>query len=145
MKVLYIDGVGPFGGASRSLYEVLNAEPAKPIKKHILGVEGTALGYYERIATDLLGIGAMSRFDNTLYSHYRGMRWLVVLRESCNLPRTILGVLRAKRRWRSVDLIHINEITDILPGLMAKRLFKAPMIVHVRSLDWLDPKSIRYK
>lgn len=143
MKVLYIDGVGPFGGASRSLYEVVRALPKGEVDAYFVAARGTVVPYYSELATDIItGLG-LTRFDNTQYSYYRGLRWLVVLREFAHLPSTVLAIARAKLRWRTIDLIHVNEITEVLPMLMAQWVFRVPVVVHVRSLARNDHQSLR--
>ncbi|HWT29978.1 MAG TPA: glycosyltransferase family 4 protein [Croceibacterium sp.] len=143
MKVLYIGGVGPFGGASRSLYEAVGALPPGSVEPVFLMPRGTALDFYRRVASDTLAIRGVSRFDHTRAAHYRGVRWIVVLRELSNLPSMLLGLRRARRRWPDIDLIHVNEFTEIIPGLLAKRLFGVPLVVHVRSLVHTDAKMRR--
>lgn len=144
MKVLYIDGVGPFGGASRSLFETISAlKQLENVSAHFVAVRGTVVPYYSSLADGIIvGIG-LTRFDNTLYSHYRGLRWLVVLRELFHVPSTIRTILHAKLKWNDIDLIHVNEITEVIPMLFARLLFKVPIVVHVRSVTWRDPSSLR--
>ena len=145
MRVLYVDGVGPFGGASRSLYEAIQHLPAGEVEAHFIAAKGTALNYYKRVAKDIVVTRGLSRFDNTAYGHYRGLRWLIVLRELFHLPFTIISVARAKRKLGHVDLIHVNEITEIIPLLIAKSVFKVPAIVHVRSVQRTgDSKQTRW-
>lgn len=143
MKVLYIDGVGPFGGASRSLYEVLRGMPKGSVDAYFVVARGTILSYYRELASDVIATAGLTRFDNTRYSHYRGVRWLVLLRELFHLPFTIVAILQAKRRWKWVDVLHANEITEIVPLLIARRVFKAPIVVHVRSLARTADRSLR--
>lgn len=143
LRVLYIDGVGPFGGASRSLYEAMNAFPEGAVDSFFVMQEGTAGEFYGRLAKDMIAARGITRFDNTRASHYRGVRWIVPLRELAWAPFTVFALLKARRRWKTVDLIHVNEIHEILAGLLAKALFKAPMVVHVRSVQCVDPKSLR--
>lgn len=133
IRVLYVDGVGPFGGASRSLYEAIRSLPSGSVEGYFVAADGTALEYYRKLAKDVVVTRGLTRFDNTQYSHYRGVRWLVLLREAFHLPYTLASIVRAKRRWRSIDVIHVNEVTEIIPGLVARLIFRAPMIVHVRS------------
>lgn len=133
IRVLYVDGVGPFGGASRSLFEAIRAFPSGSVDGYFLAADGTALDYYRRVAKDVVVTRGLTRFDNTQYSHYRGIRWLVLLREVFHIPFTLASIIRAKRKWNNVDVIHVNEITEIIPGLIAKKIFGAPMVVHVRS------------
>lgn len=143
MIVLYIDSDGPFGGASRSLFETVRSLSDGAVDPYFVGVEGTALEFYRQIAKDSVSTRGLTKFDNTRYSHYRGVRWLVLLREIFYLPFTVAVLLRARRKWNCIDVIHINEFLGIIPGLIAKRLFRAPLVVHVRSLAWQDQRSLR--
>ena len=144
MNVLYLDGVGPFGGASRSLFEAVRILSRGDVKPYFIAARGTALDFYSRIAADMVTTRGLTRFDNTEYSHYRGLRWLVLLRELFHLPYTIAALRQAKRKWgKTIDLIHVNEVTEIIPGLIAKKLFQVPMIVHVRSPQWKNISALR--
>ncbi|MBD0702814.1 MULTISPECIES: glycosyltransferase family 4 protein [unclassified Pseudomonas] len=145
MNVLYIDGVGPFGGASRSLYELVRTLSSREVKPYFVCVRGTALNFYSRVAVDFIASTGLTRFDNTLYGYYRGSRWLILLRELSYLPFTLISLFQARRRWKDIDLIHVNELTEIIPLLLARLLFRVPVVVHVRSLTWSDSKSLRCK
>tara|TARA_R100001244_G_scaffold6593_18_gene8067 strand:+ start:6417 stop:7679 length:1263 start_codon:yes stop_codon:yes gene_type:complete len=144
LRVLIIDGVGMFGGASRSLFESMRGF-REPVDRLFLVQKGSANSYYRPYGSDMIAVRGITRFDNSRASHYRGARWLVLGREIAYLPWTIFGLLKAKRRWKSVDLIHVNEVMEILPGILAKILFRAPMIVHVRSLIWTDRTKMRVR
>jgi glycosyltransferase involved in cell wall biosynthesis len=143
MRILYIDGDGPLGGASRSLFEVVRPLSAGEVDPYFVAVQGTALEFYNQVARDSVTTRGLTKFDNTRYSHYRGVRWLILLREIFYLPFTLVILLRAKQKWKRVDLIHINEVLCIVPGLIAKLLFHAPLVVHVRSPTRQDEKSRR--
>jgi glycosyltransferase involved in cell wall biosynthesis len=133
LKVLYIHMTGAFAGGSRSLYEVVRAIPAGEVEPLFIVPRGSVHGFFSGLG-EVIEAAGISQFDNTRYSYYRGLRWLVVLRELAFIPSTLIALLRARKRWKHVDLIHINEITGVLPWLVARRLFKAPVIVHVRSV-----------
>jgi len=134
MNALYLDGVGPFGGASRSLFEAVRALRELGVNPYFVATEGSALQFYRQVAVDLVSTRGLTRFDNTHYSHYKGLRWLILLREAFHLPFTIVVLWRAKRKWGGrIDVIHVNEVTEIIPGLVARRLFRVPLVVHVRS------------
>jgi glycosyltransferase involved in cell wall biosynthesis len=143
MRVLYICGIGPFGGASRSLYEAIKAMPKESVEAYFIGVHGSALPFYKEVATDIVATIGLTRFDNSRYSYYRGIRWLVLLRELSYLPFTLVTILRAKLRWGHVDVIHANDIMAIVPLLIARRVFRAPIVLHVRSLVRVEEKSLR--
>jgi glycosyltransferase involved in cell wall biosynthesis len=142
-KVLYIDGVGPFGGSSRSLFEMVRILSKDAVDPYFIVAHGTALNFYGKVARDIVATRGLTRFDNTRYSHYRGVRWLVLMREIFHFPFTVAALLKGQKKWKKVDLIHVNEVTEIIPGLIAKYLFNAPLVVHVRSLQQVDDKSLR--
>ena len=143
VRVLYLDGVGPFGGASRSLFEAVRALPEGSVEPYFVTQQGTVVDFYGQLAKGFVSTRGLTRIDNSRYSHYRGVRWLILLRELFYLPFTLAGLLKARRLWRHVDLIHQNEVMEILPGLIARRLFGAPLVVHVRSLQRVDERSLR--
>lgn len=142
-KILYIDGVGPLGGSSRSLFEMVRILSKDAVEPYFVSANGTALNFYGRVAKDIIATRGLTRFDNTRYSHYRGVRWLVLLREIFHFPFTLSALLKARKKWGKVDLIHVNEVTEIIPGLIAKYLFDAPLVIHVRSPQRIDPNSLR--
>lgn len=142
MRVLYIHMTGAFAGGCRSLCEAIRALPEGEVESLFIAPRGSVHDFFVRLGEEIETWG-MSQFDNTRYSYYRGLRWLVVLRELAFLPSTLLGLLRAHKRWKSVDLIHVNEITGVVPWLIARRLFKAPVVVHVRSVVRNDAGSLR--
>jgi glycosyltransferase involved in cell wall biosynthesis len=144
MNVLYLDGVGPFGGASRSLFETVRALKSEGVKPYFLMANGTASNFYGQVAEDLITTRGLTRFDNTHYSHYRGIRWLVLLREIFHFPFTLFAIKKSFEKWKGkIDLIHVNEVTEIIPGLLAKKVFQVPMVIHVRSPQWINQQSLR--
>jgi glycosyltransferase involved in cell wall biosynthesis len=144
VRVLYIDAVGPFGGASRSLFEAVRALKNHGVRPYFLAVHGTALDFYSQVAEGVIDAHGLTRFDNTQYSHYRGARWFVLLREIYYFPYTLVALRKAHQKWGGkIDIIHVNEVTDVIPGLLAKWLFRVPMVIHVRSPQWSNQRSFR--
>lgn len=99
----------------------------------------TRSGQFEAVlkqeGIQVLSCLGISQFDNTRYSHYRGGRWLVLLREIAYLPFTLGGLLRARRDWGQFDAIHVNDLTLVPVIWLAKRLFSCPIVVHIRSVQ----------
>ena len=142
LRVLYLHMIGPFGGASRSLFEAVGAFPAGAVQPLFVTQRGSVSRFFSRLG-EVIESRGMSQFDDTRYSRYRGVRWLVLLRELGYLPFTVAALAKAKRRWQRVDLIHLNEFTGLVPLLIARRLFDAPALVHVRSVAAADTRSRR--
>ena len=85
----------------------------------------------------------MFKFDNTKYSYYRGIRWLILIRELSYLPSMFYALARARFIFPRIDVIHANEIIEIVPAIVAKLLFRAKLVLHIRSLQRFDVKSKR--
>ena len=134
INVLYIDGDGPLGGASRSLYELIGAFEPEAVRPFFLTSKGTAEVFYKKIAAEIISVRGMPKFDHTRYGYYRGWRWLILLREFVYFPFMLVGLFSARRRFKDVDIIHLNEFVYLLPAILAKKIFSAPLVVHVRAL-----------
>lgn len=143
IRVLYIDGDGPLGGASRSLFEAVGNLPKGEVDAYFFATQGTALKFYSQVAVDIITVRGMPKFDNTRYGFYRGVRWLILLREFFYLPFMLIGLLRAKHKWKTFDIVHVNEFVYIIPALLAKWIFGARLVVHFRALCRKDDKSLR--
>jgi glycosyltransferase involved in cell wall biosynthesis len=142
VRVLYLHMTGAFGGSSRSLVEVIRAFPPGAAEAKFVAPRGSASRFFCELG-DVIEARDLSRFDNTRYSYYRGFRWLVLARELALVPTTIMALRQAKRRWGAIDLIHVNEFTGLLPWWLARRGFRAPVVVHVRSVARNDCGSLR--
>ena len=134
--------VGAFGGASRSLFEIVRAFPPGRVEPAFIVPRGTAAAFFARLGTVIEARG-LTQFDDTRYSHYRGLRWLVLLRELAFLPSTVLALRRARKLLPEIDLIHINEITGVVVLWLVRRWFTAPAIMHVRAVTRVAPEARR--
>ena len=142
LRVLYLHFVGEFGGASRSLYEAVRNFPAGTVQPLFVTQQGSVQKFFSQLGEVSTARG-MTKIDNTRYSYYRGVRWLVVLRELAYLPATIKALRAARRRWPDVDLIHVNEFSGLVALRIARRWFNVPAIVHVRAVLRDAPRSWR--
>ena len=134
ISVLYIHHSGVFGGASRSLMELIQAFPNGEVQAHLLTQVGQVPTVFRERAIPVIDTVGLTQLDQTRYGYYRGLRWLILLREIAYIPFTIVGVLRAKYKWKNIDLIHVNEVTNIFSILLVKFIFRCPIVVHVRSV-----------
>lgn len=145
MKVLYLSPFGAFGGATRSIVEIMRAMEAGRVQKHAVVAQGVAAKGWFPTDVTLTEVAGLVQWDNTRFSHYRRLRWLIVLRELANLPAT-LRMLRKLREEGSFDIIHCNEITLLPTAILAKRAWKIPLVIHARSLqaEQLTPRRTKW-
>ncbi|WP_299866575.1 glycosyltransferase family 4 protein [uncultured Hoeflea sp.] len=144
MNIMYLDSIGPKGGASRSLYEMTREISMVPgFDLYFCCTRGTANEYYMKVCKDIVTCKGMFKFDNTRYSYYRGVRWIVLLREILYVPANIYALFKAWRRFPDVDVIHSNEIIEIFTAVIAKKIFGAKLVIHVRSPQRSGVRSLR--
>src|SRR5262249_14661924 len=126
---------GSFNGSSRSLLEMINAFPSQTVQSYLVTPRGNVGELFRKVGIPVIECAGISQFDHTRYGYYRGRRWLILLREIYYLFPTLLALLRAKLKWPSIDLVHVNEITALPALVLAKLVFRRPLILHVRSVQ----------
>lgn len=144
ISVLYIHHSGVFGGAQRSLLELVKALSNNSIDPIVFIPRGITSKIFTEANIKTFTAKGISQFDNSKYGHYRNFRWLILFRELLYIPFTYFGLKRLKKQINSIDIIHVNEITCLPAAIMAKRIFKVPVVLHVRSLQ-RSPGSYRNK
>lgn len=135
MNVLYLHPAAAFGGASKSLIELFQVLKTRDISGYVITPRGSAAKAFRASGMHTIETLGLSQFDNTRFGFYRKWRWLILLREFFFLPFSILALLRARHMNVKFDLIHVNEITLLPVALIAKYLFKLPLVMHIRSLQ----------
>lgn len=133
LRILYIHPAAAYGGASKSLIELFSCLRSSGIDGAVLTPLGTASEAFERAGMAVHPVRGISQFDNTRYGYYRKLRWMILLRELFFLSFSLRGLWRLRRD--RFDLIHVNEITLLPLGVVAKWLLRVPLVVHVRSLQ----------
>lgn len=145
MRVLYLVSVGQFGGATRSLGELLLGLRAKGVIPTLVGQRGTAALYFRSLGFPYSAWPGMPKFANSKHGYYHGLRWLVLLRELCYLPFGMIAAACTRIRNPDIDIIHCNEIHDLGIGLLLKFLYNRPLVLHVRSTQRPEQSSRRSK
>lgn len=142
MKVLYLHPAGPFGGASKSLLDAVSG--LVNVTPMLVCPRGETAGRARHQGIDTIETVGLSQIDNTSFGGYRGARKLILLRELALAPISAWALLRARLRWGPVDIVHVNEVTLTLLLPLIRRLYRAPIVVHVRSTQeqaWTTFKS----
>lgn len=143
MNVLYFHHAGFFGGSGRSLLELLHSLKNDGVIPYIVCQRGKMADEFEMLVNNVIKVKGLSQFDNTLYSFYRGRRWLVLLRELFLLPFTFCAIVQAKLKFKNIELVEINEYTLLPVALMVRLFFRCCIVVHCRSVQRLPADSLR--
>jgi glycosyltransferase involved in cell wall biosynthesis len=132
--ILYIHHVGAFSGASKSLVEFAKVYVAQGFVPTVICPRGPVVNFFAKNGFCIVPTVGVSQVDNTRYGHYRGLRWLILLRELLYFPLSLQAIWRARRLGR-YRLVHINDATLLPLGVLAKMWLRVPLVVHVRSLQ----------
>lgn len=141
MRILYIHPSGTYGGASKSLIELFSVIRRCGIEGTVLTPAGSAVGAFFDAGMSVVPVWGLSQFDNTLYGHYRRLRWLILFRELIFMPGSLWAIWRI--RSEQFDVLHVNEVTLLPLAIVAKKLLRLPMVVHVRSLQCSPTSGLR--
>lgn len=142
LRVLYVHHAGVPTGAGRSLLELLDRMPPGAIEPHFVAPSGPIQAELRARGIPCVEVRGIAQWDDTAWGHYRGVRWLVLLRELLLLPATLAGLREAHRRWTDIDVVHVNEVTLLPAVTFARRLFRKPIVVHVRSVQRGDARGL---
>lgn len=145
LSVLYIHHNGDFSGAQRSFLEMLNAFPINAVKPHVVIQKGKFAEFLKKEGVPVIETRGIAKFDNTQYGYYRGLRWVILAREIVSIPFTFIAMARARLKWKDIQIVHVNEVTALLPIILAKVLFKKPVVVHVRSVQQTKKAHLRIR
>ena len=132
LRIIYINTTGHMSGAAVSMREVIQTLSSS-IRPLLLTPRGSATAFLRGTIEEIFEVPWLAQFDHTRHGRYRGARWLIALRELLLLPVTVFGVWHFSRKVKCADLIHLNEITGIIPAVVLKRFIDAPLVVHVRA------------
>jgi len=141
VHVLYLQASGVFGGSPKSLIELFRSLAKRGMKATVLTPPGGAADAFAAVGMNVRRVKGLSQFDNTRYGYYRGLRWLILLRELFFLPFCLLAIWSLRRE--RFDLIHANELTLLPLAVIAKHLLGVPLVVHVRSLQRRSERNRR--
>ena len=143
IQVLYVHHAGAFGGASRSLLELIGGFLPGSVVPRLITQHGAVAAIFRGHGIEVIETAGISRFDHTSFSHYRGRRWALLAREALYLPFTLAALLRARSRWAAIDVVHVNEIVALPAIVLAKWLLRRPVVVHVRSVQQARSAGLR--
>ena len=131
-------------GSSKSLHEILRSLPVSEVKKYVICPKGPFSEHLKLEKIPQLTTFGVCQFNNTQYSYYRKLRWLILIREIFILPFFLFTIIEAKVKWKNFDIIHFNEITMIPCAYIVKLFFRnAKIVSSVRSIQRTKKNKIK--
>jgi glycosyltransferase involved in cell wall biosynthesis len=129
-RVLYVHHRGEGGGAPESLAQLIRALDRDRFEPHVYCPPGPAASLF-RAAGASVHTGPVAGFTHIWAATYRGVRWLLLLRELARLPGHLVALRRTLERERP-DLVHLNDSPLVAAAWLAGRR-GVPVVWHLRS------------
>lgn len=135
MKILYLHTCPYIGGSSRSICFLYNELKNYNIEGIILTSKGEVEKYFNDYKFKVYKTFWVSQFDNTEYGYYRGVRWLVLLREIIFFPLALFKIIKIVKKEK-IKLVHLNEGNLFIYSLFLKKFFSnIKIILHIRAVQ----------
>lgn len=145
LKIVYINHYGLYGGAQRSLVELIRNFSKEEIIPFLITPPGKIEVALKQNNIDYSTTLGISKFDHTRIGYYRKWRWLILVRELLLLFPTIISITKNKKKIQEADIVHLNEITLLIPVVLLAFFFKKKIVVHARALMNADTQLLRTK
>ena len=128
-RVLFIHHRPQASGAARSLALLIGAL-GEEWEAHVVVPGGDAAELFEAVGATVHR-APVPAFTHTWDVQYRGLRWLVALRELSWVPAHVRALRRLLRELQPA-LVHLNDSVLLASGLVAHRA-RVPVVWHLRS------------
>ena len=133
INILYVYPIHQFSGSLKSLQEYLKILPKKKYNFYFIAPFGKASKVLSKFGLVIKTLG-ITKFDNTRIGHYRGARWLILIREIFYIFPTLYSCIVLKIYQKKIDIIHLNDSTALPIIFFLKIFYNSKIILHVRSV-----------
>ena len=141
-KILFCHHSGVYGGASASLVFLLEYLK-KDYECTVLTPMGTVTDVLTKLNINFITIAGLPQLNNNYWGSYRGIRFLILIREIFYFIRFLFYLKNIKKI--KPDIIHLNDFTLLPVGKIIKLYYpSAKVYCHIRSLQY-QKKSLYNK
>ncbi len=141
-KILFCHHSGVYGGASASLVFLLEYLK-KDYECTVLTPMGTVTDVLTKLNINFITITGLPQLNNNYWGSYRGIRFLILIREIFYFIRFLFYMKDIKKI--KPDIIHLNDFTLLPVGKIIKLFYPSTKIYcHIRSLQY-QKKSLYNK
>jgi glycosyltransferase involved in cell wall biosynthesis len=133
INILYVYPIHQFSGSLKSLQEYLKILPKKKYNLYFIAPFGKASKILSKFGLVIKALG-ITKFDSTNIGHYRGARWLILIREIFYIFPTLYSCIVLKIYQKKIDIMHLNDSTALPIIFFLKIFYNSKIILHVRSV-----------
>ena len=131
-KLFLIHNHKNFSGAARSLGENI-IRLKKKVEFIIICPKGTSSKFFKSLNVKVIEIKFVPRFNHFEIGFYKGLRWLILLRELVAFVYFTLFLIKLKKNYSIIERIHLNELELIIVAPLIKFFFNSIISSHLRS------------
>ncbi len=143
-KLFLIHNHKNFSGAARSLGETV-ISLRKKIEFVIICPKGSSSKFFKSLNVNVIEIKFVPRFNHFETGYYRGLRWMMLIREIIVFIYFFFFLISLKLRYNKVNRFHLNELELIILAPLIKFFFDASITSHLRSPLEVKKGKKRYK
>ncbi len=132
-RILFIHHHKHFGGATRSLYDLVYITKKK-FNVDLLTPNGPVVNFFKKLNVNLMIVTGVPKIDISFGGNYSGTRWLLLIREIYFFINFYFEFI-LKKTNKEYQIIHINEflMIPILP-FIKKKYKSSKIIIHLRTM-----------
>jgi len=133
-----------FSGAARSLGEtILNLK--KKIEFIVICPKGSSSKFFKALNIQVLETRFIPRFNHYEIGYYRGIRWILIVREIIVMFYFFFFLIKLKLKYKKINKFHLNEIELSIIAPLLKFFFDTKITSHLRSPLEIKKGKLRYK
>lgn len=132
-----------FSGAARSIGETIQNLKNK-VSFIVICPKGSASEYFKSLEVSVVEPLFVPRFNHFELGYYRSFRWIIVLREIFAFIYFCIFLIFMKKKYKTIQKIHLNEIELVIISPILNFLFKPKISSHLRSPLELNNGKLRY-
>ena len=133
-----------FSGAARSLGEtIINLK--NRVNFTVICPKGTSSIFFKSLNIKVIEVKFIPRFNHFEIGYYKGLRWLLILREIAALIYFLFFLINLKLKYNVIERFHLNEIELSIVAPLLNFFFKTSITSHLRCPLELNKGRYRYK
>ncbi len=143
-KLFLIHNHKNFSGAARSLGETITSLKNK-VDFIVICPKGTSSIFFKSLNILVIEIKFVPRFNHFEIGYYKGLRWLLLIREVFAMFYFLFFLIYLKLKFNNISHFHLNEFELSIISPLLKFFFEAKVTCHLRSPLEIKKGKFRYK